>query len=308
MKKLLLLLMLIPTYKCFAQEKFSKEVQDISDNIIKQITGSSAKAKLGKDTIAYKVAIVSIENEDKKKTKLTELLENKIAINLAMESNGKYDVLDRNYIEELMKEKNIPLQYDNKRDFARNLGRIKAANFIVVGMLSNFENDFELNLQIIETTEGNTIGGATGTITATQLLKGKNGQVSNSNANTSNNYSQENPQPQTAAIEKTKVRTSNNNPCDNGKGDICIKNTGRVTLEVYIRKTSSQNRNSSQKITLNENAQGCFYDLNEGIYTIDYQTLDSDVWNQGRSGRQQVRVIACQTNPKPIEISIEVYR
>jgi len=242
MKSLLLIILIASVVSnSAAQEKFSKEVKDISEDVVSQITGGSAKAKLGNDTANFKVAIVSIENEDKKNTKLTELLENKIAINLAMKSQGRYDILDRNYIEQLMKEKNIPLAYDNKKDFAKNLGRIKAANFIIVGTLSNFENDFELNLQIIETIQGNTIGGATGTITATDLLKAKNMQTSVLNAGNV---------PVTVIASKPVVETSKPTPpppvtiptCESQVGTISITSKWRYKYAGYYNNSDDDHK------------------------------------------------------------------
>ncbi len=290
MKETLLFLLLISFQNCLSQEKFSHEVQNVSDNIVKQITGASAKAKLGKDTASYKVAIVSIENEDKNSSKLTELLENKIAINLAMQSNGRYDILDRNYIEKLMNEKNIPLQYNNKRDFARNLGRIKAANFIVVGTLSTFENDFELNLQVIETTEGNTIGGATGTITATQLLKEKNGQTKDIGYNTT--FPPQSSQPQNTPIENktppatipTSAETYNNNPVNQdcqkyNTGDYCFLNSTQNQVTVNVRYYTPFNERSitenHTKITLPTGVTKCVYGVVNSKFSSNHYVVST---------------------------------
>lgn len=285
MKTIVSILLLLPFVNCFAQEKFSKEVQYLSDNIVKQITGNSAKAKLGKDTINFKVAIVSIENEDKKNTKLTELLENKIAINLAMKSEGRYDILDRNYIEQLMKEKNIPLAYDNKRDFAKNLGRIKAANFIIVGTLSNFENDFELNLQVIETSQGNTIGGATGNITATDLLKAKNEQ-SNSTVTTNTpivttvTTVPTIPQKEVAEAPKT--------------GDFCFSNKGtfpNYNIKVTIYKVKSEE--VEKVINVSNGEKTCAYEMPAGIHKVELVWLNNS--NEVKTEYKEIKVTSDKT-------------
>lgn len=282
MKTLLSFLLLLPFGNCFAQEKFSKEVQDLSDNIVKQITGNSAKVKLGKDTVNFKVAIVSIENEDKKNTKLTELLENKIAINLAMKSEGRYDILDRNYIEQLMKEKNIPLAYDNKRDFAKNLGRIKAANFIIVGTLSNFENDFELNLQVIETSQGNTIGGATGYITATELLKAKNEQ-SNSTVTTSTPIATTVPTiPPKVVVETSKT------------GDFCFSNKGtfpNYNVKITIYKVKSEE--VEKVINVSNGEKTCAYEMPVGIHKVELVWLSNS--NEVKTEYKEIKVTGDKT-------------
>jgi len=282
MKVLLFLCLLIPIINCFSQEKFSKEVLDVSENIVKQITGNSAKAKLGKDTANFKVAIVSIENEDRINTKLTELLENKIAINLAMKSEGRYDILDRNYIEQLMKEKNIPLAYDNKRDFAKNLGKIKAANFIIVGTLSNFENDFELNLQVIETVQGNTIGGATGNITATELLKAKNEQT---NASPSKITPINTPVPIIApkvVVEAPKF------------GDFCFSNKGtfpNYNVKVSIYKVKSEE--IEKVINVSNGEKTCAYELPVGIHKVELVWLQNS--NDLKTEYKEIKVTSEKT-------------
>lgn len=278
MKTLFIFTFLLSFNNCFSQERFSKEVQDISDDIVKQITGPSAKAKLGQDTVNFKVAIVSIENEDKINTKLTELLENKIAINLAKKSDGKYDILDRNYIEQLMKEKNLPLAYDNKRDFAKNLGRIKAANFIIVGTISLFENDFELNLQVIETSQGNTIGGATGSITATELLRAKNGQsnsvaVSNTPSNTNTPSTNSKSIPETAKL-----------------GDFCFSNKGtfpNYNVKITIYKLKSDD--VEKVINVSTGEKTCAYELPAGIHKVELVWLSNS--NEVKTEYKEIKVI-----------------
>jgi hypothetical protein len=298
MKTIFLITFAICINPIFGQEKFSKEVQDISDKIFKQITGPSAIAKLGTDTANYKVAIVGIENEDGKSTKLTELLENKFAVNLAMNSNGKYDILDRNYIEKLMKEKNIPIEYDNKRDYAKNLGRIKAANFIIVGTLSNFENDFELNIQINETKEGNIIGGAVGNITATQLLKEKNGQQQSNGVKTA--------QTQT---KPENIYSSNNNEVEDGAGN--NSNTGNQSRKKGV--LSVQNKTPFDAIIYiskepvdpsNVRASKTVMDMTVANYTSDkYEDLDVGQYYvcAVRYRRQQICVFSKRITIRPNE-------
>ena len=256
MKQLIFLplAIILANHSIFSQEKLSKEIQEVSDELLAQITGTSAKLKLGKDSILYKVAIVRIDNEKKETTTFTTLLENKIAINLATKSFGKFDILDRNYIEDLMREKNLPLKYGNNADFAKDLGRVKAAHLMIVGTLSEFENDFELNLQVIETKEGNIIGGATGSLTATQLLKSKN-QSADSKMETTNRSSNSSQKP---------VETITSNV-----GTVIINNKTRYSILILMGTDQVEPSNYNRKyeeLTVAGNSTDNFEAITPGSY------------------------------------------
>ena len=71
-----------------AQERYENEIEIISQQLHSQLTTNNVKLRLGSDSIFYKVALVEIENEDGKSTKLTRLLEKELAVDLAIKSNG----------------------------------------------------------------------------------------------------------------------------------------------------------------------------------------------------------------------------
>jgi hypothetical protein len=107
-KHLFFTITLFLSSQLYAQERYEKEIETLSQQLHTQVVSPGVKYRLATDSNFYKVALVGIENEDGKSTKLTDLLEKELAINLAIASNGKYNVLDRIYIDKLLKEKNIP--------------------------------------------------------------------------------------------------------------------------------------------------------------------------------------------------------
>ena len=267
-----------------AQERYENEIEIISQQLHSQLTTNNVKLRLGSDSIFYKVALVEIENEDGKSTKLTRLLEKELAVDLAIKSNGIYTVLDRNYINNLLAEKNIPKTFGNKQDFAKNLGRIKAANLMIVGELTNFDNEFKLIFTIIETKEGSTVSGTRGKITASELLKSKN----RDEIETDKASKDENLQVQSSSntLSKSTPNRSVNigemkdmDPGCNEKkiGTIVIENKSKCKLVFNIAKSESGVISFNDiKATVEKNDSNPLMGLPEGTYTYYSHAYDEN--------------------------------
>ena len=265
-----------------AQERFDKEIETISEQLHSQLISHNIKVRLGSDSTFYKVALVTIENEDNKNTKLTDLLENELAVDLAVSSNGEYNVLDRNYIDKLLKEKNIPKDYGNKKDFAKNLGRLKAANLMIVGKLSNFDNEYKIIFTILETSEGATVSGTKGKITATEILRKKNDeviQVSESPTNNSstaiNNNGASNIS-RSSNISEAKTIDPN---CEQKKTGTCIfenRSNYKLQITIFQQDQNSQGVNEVGKVIVGKKESNPTMGVAEGSYSYFVYAYDDN--------------------------------
>jgi TolB-like protein len=242
-----------------AQEKYEKEINEITTKLnteLNSIIGNHVSAGT-----KARVAIISFENEDGKTTKLTELLSDEIAVELVLQSKGAYTLLDRNNIQRIIKEKNIPNDFGDKADFARQLGRFKAADLVIVGKVINFENNYRILFTVIETKEGNTVSGARGMLTKTDLLKSKNEEKLNVDTKISNS-------------EKGDVRSEVKNqtkPVETN-GWIEFENRTPGNIIVFVSQnsqiTTNPNITDKEQITLSPKSNDKLVSLKSGVYYI----------------------------------------
>ena len=297
----------------FSQDRYEKEIETIGQQLNTQLTSNGVQSYLGDDIKNYKVAIVGIENEEGKSTKLTSLLEDEIAVYLAVNSEGKYNILDRNYINKLIEEKNLPKNLGNKKDFAKNLGRIKAANLMITGKLANFDNEYRLIFTIIETKEGATISGAKGKLTATELLKSKNKDIENDNSSIKNVNKNTDNDPGTLNVNAKKTEEVNNersveisdglnmdpNCKANKIGTILIVNRSKYK-QVFILNLSVNGQDwGDTNATIEKGDANPVLGLKEGTYTYYSHAYDENgqmIYNASSSvySSGSISVVSCK--------------
>ena len=258
--------LLFITINSIAQEKYEKEITEVTAKLNSELT--TIVNNYVSNGSKSRVALISFENEDGKTTKLTELLSDEIAVELVLQAKGAYTLLDRNNIQRIIKEKNIPNEYGDKSDFARQLGRFKAADLVIVGKIINFENNYRILFTVIETKEGNTVSGARGMLTKTDLLKSKNEEKSVSEI-------KPNQKPKTEESRENIVKVEN--------GWIEFENKTPMSLIVIVSRNSQITRDKTitdkEEITLSANSSERLSALKPGVYYICANYMNLTTWD-----------------------------
>ena len=258
-----------------SQDKYDQEIKKVSTQLKDQLSIYSEKAK---HTRPLKIALVGITNENDQETKLTALLEDELVVNLANASDEKYEVLDRNYIMKIIQEKNIPRDFRNRRDFARNLGRFKAADLMIVGKLTNADNEYRIIFSFLETTEGITVGGVVSTLTATDMIRKKNEELITQPKDQSVSTVSENKEhkdPKEELFNNTTYSDNNDPGCaTDNMGSLTIENWTNYKIGINLATVSGY---SAGNITIEKKEKTTILQLYEGRYTY---TVDKSISNQ----------------------------
>lgn len=277
---------------------YENEIEVISQQLHAQLMTDAIKSHLGKNN-SYQVALVEIVNEDDKETKLTDLLERELAVDLSQKAGTTYTVHNRTYISQLMEEKNLPKTVGNKKDFAKNLGRIKAADLIVVGKLNNFEDQYKIIFTILETKEGTTVGGSKGKITASSFLKSKNeGESLNKKKETlETGIKKTKSKKIDKAVEIEDAIDEDSNCVSNNTGSITFTNKTKYKLQISIFK-SSDTGSGLNIITVSSNEEYPMMEVLEGAYVYEATAFtpegEASGFSTGVQYSGQVKVSKCK--------------
>ena len=178
--KLLLITLGFPSF-LFAQTDFEKQVNSYAVMLSEKIT-QAGKAK---------IAVSDFLDNNGNITELGKVIAEELGINISNTGKG-FQVMERENLNAILKEHQLASTGLIDPETAKQLGKLKAVDAVIVGTVFPFGDNLKVNIKILDTETGMSIGGTTGSIARTdainKLFENKLGSVSkNYKGNTKEN-------------------------------------------------------------------------------------------------------------------------
>jgi len=179
--KLLLIALAFPSF-LFAQTDFEKQINSYAGMLAEKIT-QAGKAK---------IAVSDFLDNNGNITELGKVIAEELGINISNTGKG-FQVMERENLNAILKEHQLASTGLIDPETAKQLGKLKAVDAVIVGTVFPFGDNLKVNIKILDTETGMSIGGTTGSIARTdainKLFENKLGSVSknymgNANENT----------------------------------------------------------------------------------------------------------------------------
>lgn len=168
--KLLLITIAFPSF-LFAQTDFEKQVNTYAGMLAEKITLA------GKT----KIAVSDFLDNNGNITELGKVIAEELGINIANTGKG-FQVMERENLNAILKEHQLVSTGLIDPETAKKLGKLKAVDAVIVGTVFPFGDNLKVNIKILDTETGMSIGGTTGSIARTdainKLYENKLGSVS----------------------------------------------------------------------------------------------------------------------------------
>ncbi len=264
----------------YGQNDFDAQIQNLTKQLTSKLTVSSGQ----------KIAVNTFAMTDNSINQLGVFLSDEISSELANTSsnNSQFQIIERANLEQIIKEKKILDSFDAHK-LAKELGKIKAADILIFGIITKFDGFYRINIRILDTKEGNLINSVKGQFVKSSSLD----ELANKNIS-----------------GETIVKNSDNSsqdstqtiPCNNDKGDYCFENTTSYTVTFWI---DEDNGYGIQYLTLSPYEKGCLYDLKSGVHKARYIFMNQNHPNYvGTHQYTQFRVEKCGKGDKTHKVSV----
>lgn len=298
MRKFLIIISIFISFASFAQNDFSTQIQKVADTLSKKIIASGKK----------KIALTEFSNLDGSVTQLGQFLSDELSSELSNLSGNltKFEIIERSNLELIFKEKNLIQSVDEVK-LAKDLGKLNAADVLIWAIISDFEGYYRVNIKMLDTKTGNSLGSYKTQFIKTSALENFNNK-SIKKQSAVDTYIPK----QFETKESDKV---SNSPCEQDKtGTLSITNKTYSSpydvSKIVVRIPKSYNSTGSNEndyyySTLDKDENKIVANLKVGTYEYEAKKYDSYSqrgWNPlvGSISTGQIQIIKC----KPTELII----
>ena len=133
--------------KSFAQSDYEKQTAAFSIDLAKKIKESSKT----------KVAVSDFLDNDGNLTELGKAIAEDIGVGIVNESKGTFQVMERSNLNAILKEQKLSSTGLIDPETAKQLGKLKMVDAVIVGNIAPFGNSFRVTIKILDTETGMSI-------------------------------------------------------------------------------------------------------------------------------------------------------
>jgi len=152
----------ITSTKSFAQSDYEKQAASFSADLAKKI----------KESNKTKVAVSDFLDNDGNLTELGKAIAEDIGVGIVNEGKGTFQVMERSNLNAILKEQKLSSTGLIDPETAKQLGKLKMVDAVIVGNITPFGNSFRVTIKILDTETGMSIAAAAGNLAGTDDIKG----------------------------------------------------------------------------------------------------------------------------------------
>lgn len=229
-----------------AQLDYEKQLVDFAKSISVKIT------KAGKS----KIAVSNFLDNNGSETELGKVLAEELAIDIVNLGNS-FQIIEREDLKAILKEHKLTSTGLIDLETAKQLGKLKAVDAIVVGTIFPFGDNLRINIKILDTETGVNVGGISGGLTKTDAItKLFDTKLRNDTSIQISNKSTPEMLPIIIKGEKPQV------------GDFCFHNVDRVGYKASVSIYQIGKSEVMKSVDVIYGEKSCMYELTAGIYKI----------------------------------------
>jgi hypothetical protein len=277
--QLIIIAAIIIPAKLFSQSDYERQMVAFSVDLARKIKESSK----------VKVAVSDFLDNDGNLTELGKAIAEDIGVEIVNEGKGTFQVMERSNLNAILKEQKLASTGLIDPETAKQLGKLKMVDAVIVGNITPFGNSFRVTIKILDTETGMSIAAAAGNLAGTDDIKG----LFNKKITLTNQTSQ------TINTDSSIVNKTVNQDCEkNNTGDYCFYNSseGKVILRIYGKYGTDDILTS---LSLNPKESKCIYGYLVGSYGF-YAFLELST-SSGDAG--QILIEKCKSKLYIIKIS-----
>lgn len=240
-----------------AQAGFDDQIEDFATDLTGKIVSSGKK----------KIAVAAFAEIDGTVTQFGNFLTDELSAQLAVSSENqtKFEVIERANLEQIFTEHKLAMSGIIDGTTAKELGKIKAADAIVVGAVTPMGETYRVTIKVLDTETGNIVTSSKGQIVKTPSLQALQDKIVRSPKGTTP------PKPATTTIGDNKP-TDTKPPVEEVKppetlGSICFVNNEYMQRNMVVQITSKQTQKTESAAVRAHGGKACFTDLPYGTYT-----------------------------------------
>jgi hypothetical protein len=153
--------MIIPA-RVEAQSDYEKQTASFSIDLAKKI----------KESGKTKVAVSDFLDNDGNLTELGKAIAEDIGVGIVNEGKGAFQVMERSNLNAILKEQKLSSSGLIDPETAKQLGKLKMVDAVIVGNITPFGSSFRVTIKILDTETGMSIAATSGNLAGIDDIKG----------------------------------------------------------------------------------------------------------------------------------------
>src|SRR5688572_19759206 len=257
-------------YAAICQTSFDTKLQELAEKIATQI---SQQGKL-------KVAVWHFVNTQGEITDMGKFIGEDFSVYFTNSSKGRYQVMDRNHLDQILREHKLNSEGFIDPQTAKELGRINAVDAIITGTVDIFETQLKVRIKVLDTESALQISAEIGYLPVDQNIASFLGipGMGNSSQNSTSTSNRGFNRPLMSNEQVNNPATVNKECETKNTGDYCFENQKTFKVTVDLDGTSS----GLPDLTLEPGQTQCIY--NKKAQTYDYSLRDMVQYKYFASG------------------------